>query len=171
MYLNCKSNYSFRFGTFFTEELVKAGAALGVASLALTNINNTCDAWDFVAHCQKQNIKPILGAEIRNKNKFLYILIAANNKGFTQINKFLSDHHLTDVPFPEIIDQPFYNQTSDGYIIYPFNAKPLGQLSQNEFIGLLPSETNKLFRVDKKFLNEKFIIRQPVTFQNKSYYN
>ncbi|HKP32971.1 MAG TPA: DNA polymerase III subunit alpha, partial [Chitinophagaceae bacterium] len=67
--------------------------------------------------------------------------------------------------------QPFYNHSSDGYIIYPFNGKPLEQLSQNEFIGLLPSETNKLFRVDKKFINEKFIVRQPVTFQNKSYYN
>ena len=171
MYLNCKTNYSFRFGTFFTEELVRAGAALGVASLALTNINNTCDAWDFVAHCNKQNIKPILVAEIRNLNKLLYILIAANNKGFTRINHFISKYRLTDEPFPETLHERFYDQPTDGYIIYPFNAKPVEQLSQNEFIGLLPSETNKLFRVDKKFVNEKFIVRQPVTFQNKTYYN
>ena len=79
MYLNCKTNYSFRYGTFFTEELVRSGVEFGAKALVLTNINNTCDAWDFVLHCQKQNIKPILGAEIRNGDKLLYILIARNS--------------------------------------------------------------------------------------------
>src|SRR5688572_31827448 len=71
MYLNCKTNYSFRYGTFFTQELVRSATEFGTKTLALTNINNTCDAWDFVLHCQKQTIKPILGTEIRNGDKLL----------------------------------------------------------------------------------------------------
>jgi DNA polymerase III alpha subunit len=39
---------------------------VGVTALALTNINSTCDAWDFVKHCREAQIKPILGVEIRN---------------------------------------------------------------------------------------------------------
>src|SRR5229473_5379379 len=94
MYLNCKTYFSFRYGTFATEELVKAGVEAGAMALALTNINGTSDAWDFVQFCRENGIKPILGAEIRNGNKLLYILLARNNKGFRWINEFLSEYLL-----------------------------------------------------------------------------
>src|SRR5437762_11576294 len=42
MYLNCKTYFSFRYGTFATEELVKTAADLGITALGLTNINSTC---------------------------------------------------------------------------------------------------------------------------------
>ena len=82
MYLNCKTFYSFKYGTFSTAALVDMAASLGIQSLALTNINSTCDAWEFVKLCRGQGIQPILGVEIRNEDELLYILLAANNKGF-----------------------------------------------------------------------------------------
>jgi len=88
MYLNCKSYFSLHYGTFSTTDLVKAAAALGIPSLALTNINNTSDAWDFVDACRKEQIKPVLGVEIRNGHQLLYLLLAANNAGFACINDF-----------------------------------------------------------------------------------
>src|SRR5690606_3146785 len=94
MYLNCKTYISFRYGILSTEELVKEGVAAGATVMALTNINNTCDAWDFVQYCREHRVKPILGAEIRNKNRLLYILLAANNQGFRWINAFLSKYLL-----------------------------------------------------------------------------
>lgn len=100
MYLNCKTYFSFRYGTFGTEELVKAAVELGATALALTNINSTCDAWDFVKFCLEQNIKPILGAEIRNGDELLYILLAANNRGFRAINQFISQHLKGKMDFP-----------------------------------------------------------------------
>ena len=48
MYLNCKTNFSFRYGTFSTGDLVKKVVDLGITSLTLTNINSTCDDWEFV---------------------------------------------------------------------------------------------------------------------------
>ncbi len=100
MYLNCKTYFSFHYGTYSTAELVQAGAETGATTLALTNINTTCDAWEFVSRCKESGIKPILGAEVRNDNKLLYILLAANNRGFTWINAFLSGHLSTNKPFP-----------------------------------------------------------------------
>ena len=47
MYLNCKTYYSFRYGTMSTEELVTTAVDKGVSTLALTNINSTCDVWEF----------------------------------------------------------------------------------------------------------------------------
>ncbi|HEX6182072.1 MAG TPA: PHP domain-containing protein, partial [Chitinophagaceae bacterium] len=170
MYVNCKTNYSFRYGTFFTQELVRSAAEFGAKTLALTNINNTCDAWDFVLHCQKQNIKPILGAEIRNGDKLLYILIARNSEGFAVINQFLSYHLLLKEDFPA---KPPLG--IDVAIIYPlryFNYTIPSFLLENEFIGIQPTEINRIFgQALATGMINKLLIRQPVTFQNKRYFN
>jgi len=169
MYLG-KTYFSFKYGTFSTVELVNAAAEEGLTALALTNINTTCDAWDFVQYCRDQDIKPILGAEIRNDNKLLYILLAANDHGFRQINEFLSEHQLKRRPFPDCATQVFTNP-SDGFIVYPLGSRPPGDLLENERIGVQPAEVGKLLRQPLSACRDKFMIRQPVTFQNKTYYN
>lgn len=100
MYLNCKTYYSFRYGTIATEDLVKMAVDKGIASLALTNINSTCDIWEFVKLSLEAGIKPIAGVEIRNEDEFLYILIAINNRGLAWIHEFVSDHLIEKKPFP-----------------------------------------------------------------------
>ena len=54
MYLNCKTYFSFRYGTFSSKELVKAAVDNGVTALALTNINSTCAICDFVKYCREE---------------------------------------------------------------------------------------------------------------------
>src|SRR5690349_3848496 len=101
MYLNCKTYFSLRYGTYNTEELVKKAVDMGITALALTNINTTSDAWDFYQHCTNHSLKPILGAEIRNGDDICYILLAANLEGFEWINGFLSHYLQEEIPFPE----------------------------------------------------------------------
>ena len=71
MYLNCKTFFSYRYGTFSTEALVKEGAEAGATAMALTNINNTCDLWDFYTLCREAGIRPLLGCEVRNESREL----------------------------------------------------------------------------------------------------
>ena len=165
MYLNCKTCYSFRYGTFSTSELIATAIGKGVSSLALTNINSTCDTWEFVKLAEQAGIKPIAGIEVRNGDKFLYILLAGNNKGFAWIHEFLSEHLIENKPFPETINNP------DAFIIYPLHGKPLEKLLPNERIGIFPWEINKLISIDWKNYKDKFVVRQPVTFQNKTNFN
>ncbi len=165
MYLNCKTYFSFRYGTFGTEELVTRAAAMGINQLALTNINNTCDTWDFVDYCRQHQIKPIAGTEIRNESQLLYILLAKNNRGFEQINRFLSEHLQEEKPFPNRPD------LADVYTIYPFGSIPLNELQAHELIGVQIADVNKLFGLSVQFHAHKLVIRQPVTFQNQQYYN
>jgi len=167
-----KTYFSFKYGTFSTAALVKAAVEAGVPALALTNINSTADAWDFVRHCREQSVKPILGVEIRNDQTYLYTLLAANNRGFRRINEFLSLHLLEQNPFPacpktgDLFDEP-----GDGFVIYPLGGKPAETLAANERIGVEPAAVNRLLTLlDKTHIN-KYIIRQPVTFQNQVYYN
>jgi len=114
MYLG-KTYFSLKYGTFSTAELVNAAAEEGLTTVALTNINTTCDAWDFVQYCGEKDIKPILGVEIRNENKLLYILLAASNHGFREINEFLSHYQLLKKPFPDCSSlAPVFSTKQDG---------------------------------------------------------
>ena len=170
MYL-CKTYFSFNYGTWSTKELVAAAAGAGATALVLTNINGTCDAWDFVQYCREAGVRPILGADIRNGNKLLYILLAANNAGFRGINAFLSEHLLEKKDFP---DSPIgvFPTPQDGFIIYPFGSRAPEHLEDNERVGVLPEEVNRLLRSGFAATASKWVIRQPVTYQNnKVYYN
>jgi DNA-directed DNA polymerase III PolC len=168
MYLNCKTFFSFRYGIFRTEDLVANAVENGARAIALTNINSTCDIWEFVDYCNKYKVKPIIGAEIRNGDELLYILLAANNYGFTWINTFLSEHAVEEKPFPKQLLQ-FFDRVEDGFVIYPFGNKSPDNLLENERIGILPSDINKLF--SSEINTDKLIIRQPVTFKNKTQFN
>jgi DNA polymerase III alpha subunit len=172
MYLNCKTYYSFKYGTFSTEELVKAAVDNGVTSLVLTNINTTCGVWEFVKKCREHKIKPVAGTEVRNGDKLLYILIAANNAGFAWINEFLSRHLVSKKDFPEPGDAiHFFENAWDGFVIYPFGSKLCKELRVNERIGVKYTEINKMFGSDWQEFTDKFVIHQPVTIQNKIYHN
>src|SRR3954465_4273350 len=140
MYLNCKTWFSLRYGTIETERLVELADRSAVASLALTNINSTADAWDFVYYCNEKHIKPVVGAEIRNDISFMYVLLARNNQGFLEINRFLSTHLQKKMVFP---DQPRFSQ--DVLVIYPLGKYQPEQLQSNELIGVQTTEVNKLY--------------------------
>lgn len=161
MYLNCKTFYSFCYGTFSTSALVEAAVEQGVSTLALTNINSTYDHWEFVKLCREKNIKPVLGLEIHNDQVFQYLLLAKNNKGLAWINEFLSDHLLNKTPFPASPDAP-----QDVFVIYDLK-KASTELLPNERIGIRASELTKLFKIDNF---DQYVIRQPVTVQDKEYY-
>lgn len=166
MYLNCKTFFSFRYGTFKTEDLVKAGVEAGATFLAITNINNTCDAWDFYDYCKEQKIKPILGAEIRNEDLLCYILLAKNLAGFAEINRFLSVHLQEKIVFP---GRP--SLTDAVWVIYPLGKMAAGDLAVNELIGVQPQEVNKLYAINLDHYPTKFVLRQPVSFKDKQHHN
>lgn len=166
MYLNCKTWFSLRYGTYRIEELVSAAVANGQTQLALTNINSTCDTWDFVEECRKAGIKPVAGAEVRNGSRFLYILLAKNNEGFASINRFLSVHLQEAQPFPE---RPFFSENV--FIIYPFGAQALATLEPHEYVGVQSTELNLLYDTEMSVYGNKLVMRQPVTFQDDNHYN
>ena len=166
MYLNCKTFFSYRYGTFSTEELVKEGQEVGATALALTNINNTCDLWDFYEHCSGAGIKPLLGCEIRNGDELMYVLLAKNIKGLLHINQFLTRHLQNKVPFPDRPDLP-----TNLWIIYSFLTYKGDALAEHELVGVQPSEVNRLFGINNASLATKLVIRQPVTFKDKKTYN
>lgn len=166
MYINCKSWFSFHYGTIRTEDLVVRASAMGIGTMAVTNINNTCDAWDFVDFARHHKIKPVVGTEIRNDSQFCYILLAKNNLGFLEINRFISEYIGGEKSFP--LKFPAHQEV---FVIYSLGTIAAADLEENEFIGVQCTEINKLFSLPKDLLRRKFIIRHPVTFSDKTEYN
>lgn len=170
MYINCKTYFSFLYGTFSIEELVSAAAEKGVSALGLTNINSTYGAWDFVKLCREQGIKSIIGVEIRNDRELLYVLLAANNNGLTRIHTFLSEYLVEKKPFPADPGK-FFDKSGDGFVIFPFGKKPPDSLLPDQFTGVRISDIHKLCGKPIAPYQEKYVILQPVTVQDKEHFN
>lgn len=164
MYLNSKTYFSYKYGVFSTEELVTEAVEVGAQSLALTNINNTSDHWDFLQYCHAKGVKPILGVEIRNGDEVMYIILARNTKGINVVNAFLSFHIQAGLPFPEQC-----TLREDVLVIYPFIKASRIQCDLHEYIGVQPTEVNKLY--SSSIPIDKCVMQQPVTFKDKRGYN
>ncbi|AWW29442.1 DNA polymerase III subunit alpha [Echinicola strongylocentroti] len=165
MYLNCKTYFSYRYGTIGTQELVDMAVARKVRSLALTNINSTADAWDFVDFCRKSGIRPVLGAEIRNGNRLLYVLLAKNDEGLMQVNRFLSEHLMEKRDFPKRPD------VQEVWTIYPFGSLGPEDLGNCELIGVRREELSRLYGCHPERHPDKWVVLQPVTYQDRTRYN
>jgi DNA polymerase-3 subunit alpha len=56
-------------------------------------------------------------------------------------------------------------------VIYPFGSKPLQDLKENERIGIRSWDINLMINLDWKAHKNKLVLLQPVSFQNKTYFN
>ncbi|WP_212006569.1 DNA polymerase III subunit alpha [Chitinophaga sp. HK235] len=165
MYLNCKTFFSLRYGTMPASMLVEKAAQLGITTLALTNINITSDAWEFVEQCRQHLIKPVLGVECHQQTTFRYILLARNQEGWYQINLFLSEYLHSGHPFPD--RAPALPGT---YAIYTWGSLAPEILLPHELLGIKPRDINKLFRVDTLSIRHKLVVMHPVTFQDNEHF-
>ncbi|MBK7211785.1 MAG: DNA polymerase III subunit alpha [Bacteroidales bacterium] len=165
MYLNCHSYYSLRYGTLPLDQLIQAGIDNGIEEMALTDVNNSMGVVDFVKECRKKGIKPIAGIEFRDGNKLLYIGIARNNKGFKELNDFLSFHNIQGIPLPD--RPPAFN---DCYIIFPFHKMPYSALRENEYTGIRVPELNLLLSSEYRHKQEKLLILAPISFTDEKGY-
>ncbi|MFO7621607.1 MAG: DNA polymerase III subunit alpha [Bacteroidales bacterium] len=159
MYLNCHSYYSLRYGMMSVEQLVQKAVAAKADAIALTDINNSTGIPEFAGECSKHNIKPSAGIEFRNKNELLYIGIARNNKGFRELNEFLSGRNFEGSPLP--FPAPDFSEV---YTIYPLRKTPDRKLYDNERIGIKPHEINRLLTLPGSLSRDSMVLLQPVTF-------
>jgi DNA polymerase-3 subunit alpha len=169
MYLNCHSYYSLRFGTFSEIELLELATKNNINTLVLTDINNTSACLNFMQQATKYNIKPVVGVDFRNGNKQQFVAIAKSNKGFKNINTYLSSFLQTKKEIPD--RPPFLEEV---YIVYPFEKVlqlNLTHFEQNEFVGIAVEEVRKLRFSYLSSYKDKMVIQQQVSIRNKRDFN
>jgi error-prone DNA polymerase len=160
MLINVHSNYSLQYGTIPIHELVNELILNGYQAAVLTDINNTSVVLDFIHECQQKQFVGLAGAEFRNDDELLFVAIARNNEGFREINEYLTQYNQLKIPFPA--RAPEWQQV---YVVYPFRPTHEG-LRDYEYIGVRPTQINKLFGKPKAFI-ERLIIWSPVTVKER----
>jgi len=180
MYLNCHTYYSLRYGTLPVEKLVDEAVRCGVQALALTDINNSTGIMEFIQVCTGKGVKPIAGIEFRRDDELLYVGLARNNEGFRELNDFLTRHNLRNQPLPdrpEILENVSWVLPLQGSgkrearsekksKIPPPDISPTRYLATSlpdSFIGVLPSDMNRLVLSRSRHLLPRMVIWQPVT--------
>lgn len=183
MFLNCHTAFSFKYGTLQIKDLFEEARRCGVHKLILTEINNVASYIETLRLCAENapadgsdqtafgkpahRLEVALGVEFRKGHELFYIAIAANNKGFEKINRFLSHCNSEDKSIP-----PRAPELENTVIIYPLGKAEPEQLRENEFIGVQKHELSQFgFYKPYKDFKHKFVILHPVTFGNKTDYN
>lgn len=169
MYLNCHTYYSLRYGTFSEIELLELARENHVTQLALTDINNTSAGMNFVRKAQEYGIRPLLGIDFRNGVQPCFVGIARNNKGYAELNAFLSRHLHEKKTIPS--RAPGFR---DAFVIYPFEQVLLHELEDfepHEFIGISVTDLRRLPFSRLREQKDRLVLLQPVSFRNKRDYN
>jgi len=165
MYLNCHSNFSLKYGTMSPKELLIEAEQIGLATLALTDINFSGACQDFVRLALKYGIKPVVGVDFRIENVQLYVCLAINNEGFRIINKHLSAG-LAEKQIP--LEPPCSEHV---LTIYPLDRYDGRILTANEYIGIDHKNLSKIPFYKHKIPAGRVVILHTVTFRNKRDFN
>ncbi len=169
MYINCHTYYSLRYGTFSEVDLLRLARDNGVTRLALTDINNTSAGLNFVRRAPEFQVRPLLGIDFRNGIDPCFVGIARDNKGYFELNRFLSRHLHEKIPLPG--RAPAFSRA---YVIYPFEKvllEHMVEFAPHEFIGVSLRDLRRLPFTRVAEYRDRLVVLQPVTFRNKRDFN
>ena len=166
MYLNCHSWFSFLYGMLSPEKLLGQAKKYGVERFVLTDINNTSACLQVSRLSKNLNMEVILGIDFRNQLQQQFIGISKNQDGFEKLNRLLSIHLKSELPFADKCDI-----RADVFIIYPFNPAKNYELDENEFIGINHKDLHYLNLKKWNQYHNKLVILHPVSLDNKDDYH
>lgn len=171
MHLNCHSYHSLHYGTISVEDLVQEAVQCGLPALALTDINTVSGIYDFVKACREVSIKPLVGVEIRENNRLLYITLAKKQSGIGEICRLLTSHFCDGEPLPQ--RAPNFQEV---ICIYPMETLTLNDSGEAEglgsecYIGVRPHQLTQLYKKEWQKLLHRMVLLCPVTLRNQKEY-
>lgn len=171
MYVNTHTYYSLRYGTLSPHRLLGLAQQAGVKELAVTDINNTSVCLEVMRLAPKYEIKVVPGIDFRNGVEQLYVALPLNNKGFEEINRYLTPFlkNKTSVDGGIIKIPPSAPSFKHVNVIYPYQKGKLYDLEANEYIGIASKDLDYI-RIKKVDIS-RAVILQTVTFQHKKDFN
>ena len=99
-HLDVRSCFSLKEGAFTPEQLVGRAAELGMPAVALTDRDGLYGAARFVAACQREGVRPILGSSLTVRaptpppGDASVVLLAENDAGYANLCRLVTDAHL-----------------------------------------------------------------------------
>jgi error-prone DNA polymerase len=100
VHLDVRSAFSLKEGAFTPERLAVRAAELGMPAVALTDRDGLYGAARFVQACEREGIRPILGASLTVRaatpppGDAHVVLLAQDERGYANLCRLLTDAHL-----------------------------------------------------------------------------
>ncbi len=172
--LHVHSNNTFLNGTIPLEKLITKCVEYGIPRIALTDTNSMHGVIEFSKLAIEKNIKPIIGARIDSSSdgKEYVILLAKNNKGYSELCKIITSRKLNDdFSLKNLLRQKLENL----FILTPsVDLLKYIEPANNFFVELIASKKEKRnnrnryqLAIEKGF---EFVVTNPVYFLNKNDY-
>ncbi|MBW2053310.1 MAG: DNA polymerase III subunit alpha [Deltaproteobacteria bacterium] len=92
--LTIRSHFSLMWGTAPIERLCQAVRERGFNRMALTDTDNLYGLWPFLRACEREGIRPIVGAEVTDrKSSRRAVCLVENTTGYRNLCRLLSSRH------------------------------------------------------------------------------
>lgn len=160
-----QSFFSLRYGLVAPKDLLNHALDLGFNEFLLADINNTSGSLEMIREAKRLNIRPIIGIDFRNGNQQLFTAIAKNNKGFQEMNEYLSYFMHREKKIPS--RAPEFKNVE---VLYPFDSAPK-DLKKFEWVKV---EVHQLIHIPFskwKHRTEKLVAYHYSCFRNKRDFN
>lgn len=159
-----RTEYSFLNSLCSLESLIDKAKEYNYKALAMTDINNLHGAYKFYNLCVKNNIKPIIGVELKvkdNEIEFPICLYPLDKIGFQNLYRLASKSKING----DYLDLPYLENNNMGLLcILPSNSsiienRNIGYLNKLKdifhdlYVGISKSHLNDGFFVLKSFLD------------------
>lgn len=94
VHLRVHSAYSLAEGAIPVKDLVKRVKLNNMAAVAVTDTNNMFGALEFALAAKKENIQPIIGAQITLEDACQIVLLCKSPQGYLNLSKLVSDTYM-----------------------------------------------------------------------------
>lgn len=128
IHLHVHTQYSLLDGSAKVGELIQKCKELDMSSIAITDHGSMFGIIDFYKQAKKNGIKPILGSEVYvardkytdketvDKKRYHLVLLAENNKGYSNLMKIVSEGYINGFYYKPRIDHDVLEEHSEGII-------------------------------------------------------
>ena len=148
--LQVKTSYSILESLNHIPKLVAKAKELGYTSLAITDTNNMFGVMEFYLECKKNDIKPIIGIELKiNDSKIL--LYAKNKDGYKNLIKLS-----TLISDRELVIDDLVKHKDNLILIIPISTynDNIYNIYEDKFIGYSTKEEKVKINKPKVFIND-----------------
>jgi len=166
MYLNTHTFFSLNYGVMKVEALLQQAHAMGIRRMALTDINNTSGCLDFLRQAGEFGIAPIIGIDFRNDTEQLFVCLAKNNRGFREMNEYLSYYKTRHQAIPAVAPV-----LPNCFIIYPWQKGKSVVLKKDEYVGVHPADVAAFRLYGGEYAQDRQVILATASFRNKKDFN
>ena len=168
---HCHSYFSLRYGLMSPEDIIRWAQSQSdllkqPVSILLADINNVSGVSNFLREAQKHpQVHARIGAEVRNGDETLYILMANTQTGFARMNEFITHHIHQNTPFPFAP-----KAMEDVSVIYPFYkvaGLQANDLSTGAFIAITHRDLRRVPLSHWKRQPQRLIAYHRATLRNQ----